>query len=90
MFTHFLIFKLANKKTEFVHKLNLASWSSILHGANNSYPDFEIITKINTNLVEHRSNYYWWQCVLAIGRPNEVNYREIYSDTKQLFFDFLN
>lgn len=55
----------AYKIPQFVHE-HLSHWTSILHGVSKIYPNFEIITKVESSALSfNQSNHKWW-CALFI------------------------
>lgn len=60
-----------NKITQFVaeHQNIGQMWSSIIHGSSIAYPNFEIITRLNSNF-SNKGHGNWW-CVLSISQPEQ-------------------
>ncbi len=67
----FTLSKSANKITQFVaeHQNIGQMWSSIIHGSSIAYPNFEIITRLNSNF-SNKGHGNWW-CVLSISQPEQ-------------------
>lgn len=55
-----------NKVLEFAYE-HLSPWTSIAHGPGVAYPNFEIVTKLNSSV----SVKNWW-CALNIGVPGQT------------------
>lgn len=70
--------------TAFVAKHH-SFWISTVHGDNTAYPDFEIVTKLNSTS-SIKNDKKWW-CVLQISQPGQANYRLIRSNMKKLPID---
>ena len=73
------MFFAAGKTTEFVVEHH-SFWTGTTNGVSVTYPDFDIITKLNGTL--NGSNKWW--CVLSIGQLGQAKYRLIKSNLKAL------
>ncbi|MGE9615951.1 MAG: hypothetical protein ACQPRI_06585 [Solitalea-like symbiont of Tyrophagus putrescentiae] len=56
-------------------------WVSTVHGDSIAYPNFEIVTKLNSTSIGNDSK--WW-CVLQVGQSGQANYRLIKSNIEKL------